>query len=309
VVMVGLVLGVGGCSDGGDQKLSTQGTTSPADSVSVPVTEGRLPQPGKSDFHSPATSTNGTHPNVIATSAEHQGDGVPLGLAELVAVAVSLSLLLCLAAVVGLLRWRRIVSGGMMAVTPVTLLDSLAELQKKPLEAFDSRVGEAHQRIVQGLLSLDDGQQRHQESVKLLDAQLCKKDQLIEMLSKMLESEHRDGYIHKVCKLLSFIAKLRKQVSEGKVSGIEAVDFLREELQELLLESGAKVFSPVIGTKYSGLDKDLVEIVNSMDIRGSDFDSAVVSAVGEPAIYLPQAAGSERLVYRKAVVELRINGG
>lgn len=226
------------------------------------------------------------------------------GYLGVLAVFMSGALLLCMFAIAGLLRWRKLTDGGMMAWTPASLMDSLTDHQTKAIHKLDKHLAEAHKRIVDGLIALDDGQQRHQESVKLLDVELTKKDRLLQELTKVTVNEYRDQYVRTVCKLTTFMNALKNQVREGKLTAVDAIDFLSDELEESILESGVQVYEPICGASFRSVKTDLCDVINLDAVQGQNSDELVVTRVSRKAIFRVVAPSGEVIVYRKSEIEI-----
>lgn len=260
---------------------------------------------GKVDSKFPSQKTNESSKDLspsqgAVTEASSTGDNYWIGVTLLLGGALLLSLFV----MIGLLRWRKVTVGGMMALAPASLMDSLTEHQNRALKSLDKNLSDAHKRIVEGLIVLDEGQQRHQESVKLLDSELTKKDKVIKDLTKVAVNEHRDQYVRTVSKLTTFMESLKQQVRQGKLSAEDAMDFLSDELQESILEVGVQIFSPPSGAEYRTLKAELCEVQNLTELSDKDLTALVVLEVRRKGIFRVEASTGELIIYRKAEIRL-----
>ena len=215
-----------------------------------------------------------------------------------------LALLLLLVALLLLLKLRRVTRDGMMALTPVSLLDSLAELSKRSQDEGFRRFDDLQQRLFQALMSLDMGQSKHEQSVRLLDAELTKKDLVISRLSEMVSEEQRDRHVRTLLKLAAFTRSLHRQVSEGRVAISDAMEFLSDELVDSLVEGGVEIYRPRVGQRLSAQRAELCELVHNSAFNDSASEDLVVVEVTKVGVFRTRAHSNELVVYQKAEVEL-----
>jgi hypothetical protein len=153
-------------------------------------------------------------------------------------------------------------------------------------------------------MSLDMGQSKHEQSVRLLDAELTKKDLVISRLSEMVSEEQRDRHVRTLLKLAAFTRSLHRQVSEGRVAISDAMEFLSDELVDSLVEGGVEIYRPRVGQRLSAQRAELCELVHNSAFNDSASEDLVVVEVTKVGVFRTRAHSNELVVYQKAEVEL-----
>lgn len=209
-------------------------------------------------------------------------------------LAVNVGVLFALLTV---LKWRRVVDGGMMAIVPSQLVESTALTQ----EAASST-----SILIQGALGQISSQlKQNQEAVQILKRELKTKEDKIELLRNGAATAEKDKLTNKLAKVHSFLKKLEIELEANRMDADAAVKFLNDELEDLFSEFGLYELKVDSGTRLADLESDSYA-VKSYEIAEIQDEHMTVGKVIERGYGAIRSNGTKRVVKPSIIVVKKV---
>lgn len=146
------------------------------------------------------------------------------------------------------LAWRKIISGGMMAIVPGTVLDMI--------DAVQGSQNKLTQWLQSEISNISNALSRQTESVLILKKELASKDVELDYFKSGAISNEKIKVISKLLKLHSFLRTLEEQVVEGGVKHEVAISFLKDELADVFVDLDIVEINPSVGSLVKDLSHE-----------------------------------------------------
>ena len=199
----------------------------------------------------------------------------------------------------GVLRWKRAASDGMIAIIPNQVINDMKNLystQNKQAEWLNAHM----QHIMQSL-------SQQTESVNILKKELILKEEEIYKYKSAGESKEKEKTISKVIKLHSFLRRLEQQVTTGGIKHDVALGFLKDELADLFEEFSITEINPVIGSSIKELPSEGFTTKDIIKVNNDNLHLTVAELI-EPGYLFTSESGKQK-VCKPALISINKLGG
>jgi hypothetical protein len=186
-----------------------------------------------------------------------------------------------------ILKWRKSVSNGMIALVPSELtaqLNIVASSQSKLIQWLQGNFSEISKLL-----------KDNSESINILKNELSNKETELARLRDGNLKNEKIKLINKVVKLHIFFNTLSKQIKNNEVDPLSAVNVLDEELSEIFSEFDIHLINPGVHTSVKNLFNDsfVLKDINKTDQENLD---STIHQVVDIGYYTSSPDGIVRII-------------
>lgn len=214
--------------------------------------------------------------------------------AMMVLLAINFGVLFAL---ITILKWRRVVDSGMMAIVPSQVVELTTQTEKQVKHS--SMVVQATMKEVADLL------RQNAEAVHILKTELKIKEDELQLLRNGAAATEKDKLTNKLAKVHSFLKKLEVELAAKRIEADAAIGFLNDEIGDLFSEFGLYEMKITIGAKLTELETDsyAIKSYEKTEIESEEMTVAMVVENGYGAF---RTNGTKRVVKPSIIVVKKV---
>jgi len=155
-------------------------------------------------------------------------------------------------ALIRILKWRKIVENGMLAIVPVDIVNSTTATYEATVQVRTD--------LQKYLNEISKHLKSNVESIHILKHELELKEKELFLVKNGAAQVEKEKVVNKIAKIHTFLKRLETEVTQNRIEASSAIRFLNDELEDLFGEFGLHELEISPGDKLGELDSELYAV-------------------------------------------------